>query len=854
MASSATVRNYSLLATRYSLPATRYPLLATSRMKISRNWLRDYVQLDASIDEITRAITFLGFEVEGVINTGAPKLDNVVVGEILTRAKHPNADKLSVCTVDVGPAGGVKTIVCGAHNCDAGNRVLVALPGAVLPGNFQIKESKIRGQASSGMMCSPDEIGMGSDHDGLLILSGQPALGTPMNDALPPGDTVFDVEITPNRPDCQSHLGIARELAAWFKLPLLYPQEKFRGQIDETADGALRRDLLSAVRVDAPEDCPLYTAHVITGITIGPSPAWLQQRLSAVGLRPINIVVDVGNYVMLETGQPLHAFDAKKLGGNQIIVRRATDGEKITTLDGKERTLNSRMLVIADAEKPVVIAGIMGGENSGVSEDTTDLVLECAIFKRQSIRWTSRKLGLSSDSSYRFERGVDPHTALEAVYRAIDLILENAGGRVVGPIYKIGGEVPWRREIVVTHDYITEKLGFDIPADDMRASFEALELTITREEETEAPHRGPAWTVDIPSWRDDLDRPIDLVEEVLRLYGTEKIPAAVVQSPGLLVEDDPIVMFNRRVTDYLVGHDFHECVNYTLRPAKEVATWISQAAAAELTLANPFVEDQSHLRPTLIMGLLESLKLNQSRGVTVSRLCETGRIFVEHNGQNLECAAVAFILAEPLGESSWLKREPADFYVAKHHVAALATAAGIEFARQRLTPVTGVNGWQEGHSAAAGDIAHGWVARCGLLNLSLVRQLGIEGKVYGGLFAILPEKLTSEVTRRRFSEFGLFPAALRDLALVVDAATQAAEVQKALAKAARAAVGNAFAVEKVGVFDVYTGTGLPEGKKSLAFNLVFRAPDRTLTDDEVNTAFQKLQDEIARTSGWQIRK
>jgi phenylalanyl-tRNA synthetase beta chain len=822
-------------------------------MKISLNWLRDYVQLDASIDEISRAITFLGFEVEGVVSTGAPKLENVVVGEILTRAKHPNADKLSVCTVDVGSAGGVKTIVCGAHNCDAGNRVLVALPGAVLPGNFQIKQSKIRGQESQGMMCSPDEIGMGSDHSGLLILTNRPELGTPMNRALPPGDTVFDIEITPNRPDCQSHLGIARELAAWFKLPLKYPQEKFRGT-GHPFDAQPRNDLLRGVRVDAPEDCPLYSAHIITGIKIGPSPAWMQERLQAVGLRPINNVVDVGNYVMLETGQPMHAFDAKKLGGSEIIVRRAMDGEKITTLDGKERALTSRMLVIADAQKPVVIAGIMGGENSGVTPDTTDLVLECAIFKRQAIRWTSRKIGLSSDSSYRYERGVDPHTALEAAYRAIDLIIETAGGRVVGPVYRIGGDVPWQREIVVTHDYITEKLGFDIPADDMRSAFESLELTVAREEETEAPRRGPAWTVSVPSWRDDLDRPIDLVEEVLRLYGTEKIPPAVVQSPGLLAEDDAIVAFNRKVTDYLVGHDFHECVTYTLRPAKEVSTWISGTAAAELALANPFTEDQSHLRPTLITGLLESLKLNQSRGVTASRYFETGRIFVERNGQNLECACVAFIIAEPVGERVWLKREPADFYAAKHHVAALAAAAGVELTRQPMAAITDVNGWQAGQSAAAGDLAHGWIARFGLLNLALAKSLGIEGKVYAGFFAIVPEKLSRDATRRRFSEFSLFPAAWRDLALVVDVATPASDIQKAITKAARAATGNAFAVERVSVFDVYQGAGLPEGKKSVAFNLVFRSGDRTLTDDEVNGAFQKVQDEIAKTTAFQIRK
>lgn len=817
-------------------------------MKISLNWLKDYVRLDASVDEICRAVTFLGFEVEQVIRTGAPALSHVVVGEVLVRDKHPNADKLSVCQVDVGPAGGVKTIVCGAQNYQVGDRVPVALPGAVLPGDFVIKQSKIRGQSSDGMMCSAKELGVAEDASGLLILSGRPALGTPINAVLPPGDVVFDIEVTPNRPDCLSHLGIARELAAWFRQELVYPEEKFNGDTGAT----VRPDLLKSVEVEAPEDCPLYTAHVIAGVKVGPSPAWLQERLTAVGLRPINNIVDIGNYVMLEYGQPMHAFDARKLGGNRIIVRRARDGEKITTLDGKDRALNSRMLVIADEARPVVIAGIMGGEDSGVSEDTTDLVLEVAHFKRQSVRWTSKRLALASDSSYRYERGVDPHTALEAAYRAVDLILQHAGGRVVGPSFKIGGEAPWQREIVVTHDYVCEKLGFEIPEADMETAFRALELTITRTEPT--PARGTAWTVNIPSWRDDLDRPIDLVEEVLRLYGTEKIPAAVVQSPGLVGDDDPVMLFNRRVTDYLVGHDFHECVNYTLRPAAELRGWVSQTAAAELALANPFVEDQSHLRPTLVLGLLDTLRLNQSRGVPATRLCETGRVFIERNGQNLECAAVAFVMAEDTTRR-WRQRPAADFYTVKHHVEALAAAAGIDLPRQPLVPVTGsYYGWQEGHSAAAGEMAQGWGARFGLLNLAMVRSLGVEGKVYAGIFVILPEKLNGGLERRRYAEFSLLPASWRDLAVVVDAATPAEEVRKTLAKLARAAAGGRFALESVAVFDVYQGTGLPEGKKSLAFNLVFRAPDRTLTDEEVNPVFQKIQDDLVAATGYGIRK
>lgn len=818
-------------------------------MKISLNWLKDYIPLTASNDEISRAITFLGFEVEEVIQTGAPQLEHVVVGEILTRDKHPNADKLSVCTVDVGPAGGVKTIVCGAPNCDAGNRVAVALPGAVLPGDFVIKQSKIRGQSSDGMMCAADELGMGVDHAGLLILADRPELGTPINQVLPEGDTVFDVEITPNRPDCQSHLGIARELAAWFKLDLTYPEVRFHGAVD---DSAARPDLLSGVKVDAPVDCPLYTAHVIAGVKVGPSPVWLQARLNAVGLRPINNIVDVGNYVMLEYGQPMHAFDARTLAGNQIVVRHARQGEKITTLDEKERLLDESMLVIADADKPVVIAGIMGGENAGVSEATTDLVLECAIFKRQTVRRTSKRLGLSSDSSYRYERGVDPHTLMEAVYRAIDLITEVAGGTVVAPVCQAGGDVPWQREVVVTHDYICEKLGFDIPAEEMRAAFAALELEITREEETEK--RGPAWTISIPSWRQDLDRPIDLVEEVLRIYGTERIPSSVVLTPGLVEDDAPVVQFSRKVTDYLVGHDFHECANYTLRPGIEIRNWVSETASAELALENPFVADQSHLRPTLVMGLLDTLQLNQSRGVAVTRLCETGRVFIERNGQNYECASVAFIIAEN-SEPGWKQREAADFYTVKHHLAALATTAGIDFSRQPLSSVSGdYFGWQEGQSTSAGGAAQGWTARFGLLNLAMVKARGIEGKVYAASFSILPEKLAAVSSRRRFSEFSLFPAALRDLALVVEASLPAEEVRKQLVKTARAVVGNAFAVETVTVFDVYQGKGLTEQQKSLAFSLVFRAADRTLKDEEVNAAFQKIQDELVKSTGYTVRK
>jgi len=818
-------------------------------MKISRNWLKQYLRIDASTEELTRAITFLGFEVEGVVNTGLPPLEHVVVGEIKTRDKHPNADKLSVCTVDVGPAlGGVRTIVCGAPNCDAGNRVPVALPGAVLPGDFKIKQSKIRGQQSDGMMCAADELGLGSDHAGLLLLDPAAPIGAPLGQVLPEGDTVFDIEITPNRPDVLSHMGVARELAAWLRTDVQFPEIKFRGEVS----GSARPDLLAGIRVDAAEDCPLYVGIAVTGVKVGPSPAWLQERLKAVGLRPVNNLVDAGNFVMLELGQPLHVFDAKKIGGRQIVVRRAADGEKLVTLDGKERVLNSRMLVIADEAQALVVAGIMGGANAEVDSTTTDIVLEAAYFRPQSIRWTSKRLGLASDSSYRFERGVDPHSTLEAAYRAIDLILETAGGAVAGPVITVGGDRPWQREITVTPDFVRARLGFAVSDEDIRHSLEALNLAIvaekTRGEQLE-------WTVKIPSYRTDLDRPIDLVEEVLRVYGTDRVPPAPCAGPALVDgDDDPIVLFNRKATDYLVGQQFHEVVNYTLRAGPELSTWVSQASAQELALANPFVDDQSHLRPTLILGMLGSLKLNQSRGVPAARLFETGRVFTELNGTVQECLGVGFVLCHDEKTRAWLARPEPDFYAVKRHMEILAEQAGVDLAAAPLVPVRGSFwGWQEGHSAAAGEMADGWTARFGLLNLAMVRGAGVEGKVWGGMFSILPAKLAKAAGHRRYQPFSLFPAALRDIALVVDAARHAAEVRAALLQLARPAAAGGFSLEAVEIFDVYRGTGLPEGKKSLAFSLSYRSAERTLNDDEVNAAFKALQQEIVRDGTMTVR-
>ena len=817
-------------------------------MKISRNWLQDYVDLTGLSDEqISEAVTFLGFEVEGIESTGAPQLENVVVGEIQTRDQHPNADRLSICSVAVGEAhGDTKRIVCGAQNYQVGDRVPVALIGAVLPGDFKIKPSKIRGEASEGMMCSGKELQVGEDHSGLLILNDRPEIGTPINDALPDGDVVFDIEITPNRPDCQSHLGVARELAAWFRRELTYPH------VNHAAAEGARPDLLKDLRVDNDEDCPLYTALVIAGVKVGPSPTWMQERLAAVGVRPINNLVDIGNYVMLEYGQPMHAFDAKKLAGPSIIVRRANEGEMLTTLDEKERALTTDMLVIADAEKSVVVAGIMGGENSGVDDSTTDLVLEVAVFRRFSVRATSRALGLSSDSSYRFERGIDAHSVPEATSRAIALILETAGGTLCGPTLRVGSDVPWEREVTVNPSWVRSRLGFEVTDEDQRSALEALDLLIVREEEGES---GVEWTVRIPSWRNDLDRPIDLVEEILRVHGTAKIPEMTVTGPGLLATDDPVAEYNRRVGAYLIGQNFNECVNYSLRSGADISTWSGEAAVAPLGLDNPLVEEQSHLRSSMISGLLDTLKLNQARGNAVSRLFETGRVFIPHKDGVVECAAVGFVIAIEAA-AAWKQREGDDFYSTKRLVETAANQAGVDLSRQpHVSDESEIgSGWQEGQHTLQGDMRYGWTARFGMLDLARLKSRGIEGKVLGGFFAILPDRLKSGVKRKRFQPFSLQPAALRDVALIVPQSATAGDVLKDLSKAIRDATPKSFALEDVNLFDVYEGKGLPEGTKSLAFTLKFRAADRTLKDEEVNKTFTALLEKISAKNGYEIRQ
>ncbi len=805
-------------------------------MKISLTWLKHYVDLDGiTTEQLVETLPMIGLEVEGVESTALPQFEKLVVGEVLSREQHPNADRLGVCMVDVG-AEEPQQIVCGASNYKVGDRIPVALPGCKLPGDFKIKKSKLRGVPSNGMMCSAKELGMGEDHSGLLILEQRPEIGTPINDVFPGGETVIELELTANRGDCLSHIGVAREVAAAFDRELTLPKVK---QHPGEGEG-----LISGVEVQS-EACPLYTAASIKGVKIAPSPDWLREAIEAIGLRPINNVVDVTNYVLHETGQPLHAFDAAKIKGGKIIVRQAQDGEQIKTLDEVERKLTAADTVIADAERALVVAGVMGSIEAEVDDSTVDIVLESAYFRAGAVRGTTRRLNLFTDSSHRFSRDVDPAGVDFAARRCIDLILQVAGGTVVGKTITMGEAPRADRTIEITPDYVRRVCGFKVEDEAIAAAFTRLGFKVDS--------NAYQWRVLVPSFRPEVDRPIDLVEEFIRLHGSAQIPSASVKAVGLSREDDPLAVFNRKAVEKLAGAAFAECSHYTLVDGKELATWFGQDRADVLQLDNPLTSEMSHLRPSLIPGLLDALRLNFNKGNAPARLCETGRVFRSVDGKVSELASVGFVMVVDDGQRRWREREQPDFYTAKQIVGELAALAGVKPEKLEYALLEGEPLWQPDHAAHASCWKKtGYKAFAGMVNVSALKVWDIDSMVIAGELILDPSLLAKERKPVRLEKFSNFPPSTKDLALIVDADTPAESVRSQIAKAAAEATGEGFSADGVSVFDQYAGEGLPEGKKSLGFAIRFRAADRTLKDKEVNQAFDQIQAAI-KEAGYEVR-
>ncbi|MBV9875802.1 MAG: phenylalanine--tRNA ligase subunit beta [Verrucomicrobia bacterium] len=784
-------------------------------MKLSLNWLREYLPtLDRSTEEIANALTFTGVEVEGVQVHGAG-IEKVVVAQIESFQQHPNADRLSVCQVLDGSKT-ARQIVCGAKNFRAGDKVPLALPGAVLPDGTKIKASKLRGVESEGMLCSERELGFSDEASGLMILDPSAPIGVAIGDLFPP-DTIFDLEITPDRPDLLSYIGLARELSIIFQIPDL--------NVPDPSAAALAKPIadVSQVRIDALEACPFAVFHEVRDVTVGPSPDWMRRRLEAAGLRSINNIVDVTNYVMLETGKPIHAYDLSKLA-LPVIVRFARAGEKLLALDGKTYELNQKHLVIADSEKAIGLGGVMGGEDTGVSSGTTTVLVESAHFDPGLIRHTSRGLGLISDASFRFERGVDPKSVLFAAQRAVQLIKEIAGGSASSSVVVAGQEPKNERTVLFRPNRCTEILGVEIP--DAKRILERIGLE---------PAPKDHWV--IPSYRLDLEREIDLIEEVSRYHGIQKLPGRLQGSPTtssqIDIAHDEAILLRRK----LAGLGLAEARTLVFLDEPSLRNSL-RSLGETVKIRNPLAEDQQVLRPSLIPGLLRAAERNFNRGARSVALFELGQIFLA--AETEESTKLAILLSGENAVPSWNQTSRNyDLFDAK---GILETVYGSSLQANRIGP-------NDLAALVCELISSGRsIGHLGLVRPRQARELGAKGEVI-----VAEVELPAVAARSLFKLKPLerFPAVTRDIAFVAPRSTRWAEVVATLNTPREPLLAD------VQVFDLFvdpSGQKIPADKKSLACSLTYRASDRTLTQDEVNEVHQRLKKRLVDELGVNLRE
>jgi phenylalanyl-tRNA synthetase beta chain len=783
-------------------------------MKLSLGWLKEFIDLTLPIPEIVEALTFSGVEVESVQQRVA-EFDKVIVAQIVSFERHPNADRLSVCRVDDG-SGVPRQIVCGAKNFEAGDKVPLALPGAILPGGLKIKASKLRGVESEGMLCSARELMLAEDAEGLLILPADAPIGTSLSNLFPP-DTIIEVEVTPNRPDLLSHFGVARELAALLELPT-------PGLPHLTLDSGKPTEDAAVVQLTAPSGCPFYSAWPIRGVQVGPSPAWLSQRLEAVGLRSVNNVVDVTNYVMLELGQPLHAFDLARISGG-IVVRMANPGERLLALDQKEYELNVNDVVIADNHRALAIAGVMGGEKSGVSAVTTDVLLEAAYFSPDFIRRTGRRLGLISESSFRFERGIDPAGVLFAAARAAGLILEVAGGKTDQHAV-VGGSVPnWRRLIELRPERCEKLLGMPVPDSANLLTRLGLENA-----------GGNQWA--IPSYRPDLVRETDLVEEVCRMAGIKKIPARLLATATEASRSDRAHDELMRLRLKLADLGLFEARSLTLIDDRSLEHLL-ESVAEPLKLRNPLSEDQKILRPSLLPGLVRAAERNFNRGASTVAMFEIGRVF--NAAPEEEVVQVALLVSGERQRKAW--NQMAATYNLFDLKGLLTTALVQDFALVRDEPTSFAP-----LLCRIVDSRGESVGRIGQLRPSLAKEIGARHSVLVAELSLRPGEATK---RFKYEPLDRFPAVTRDIAFLADKELKYKAVLDAIAEANEPLLVDAH------LFDLFVdprGEKIPVNKKSIACSLTYRATDRTLTQDEANAAHARVKSQLAKRLGVTFRE
>lgn len=773
-------------------------------MKFNEKWLREWVNPAIDTQALAEQLTLAGLEVDGIA-PAAGDFSQVVVGEIVSCHKHPDADKLQVCAVDVGEAEPLQ-IVCGAPNAREGLKAPVALVGAVLPGDFKIRKSRLRGVESHGMLCSAVELGLSDDHSGLLELPADAPVGMDLRDYLDLDDAIIDVDLTPNRADCFSLRGLAGEVAALNHLSAHGP---------ECAPVAPDSDEIMPVEVQAVEDCPRYLSRVISGIDPqAETPLWMSEKLRRCGLRSIHPVVDVTNYVMLELGQPMHAFDRQRIGDN-IVVRRARGGEKITLLDGKEVVLDDSYLLIGDNQRPLAIAGVMGGEDSGVGESSTDIVLESAWFRPSTIMGKSRTLGIHTESAHRFERGVDPQLQSAAMERATALLLEIAGGKP-GPVNEVAAaeHLPQPEEIDLPRKRISQILGVELADDEIQGVLERLNMQVTGTD--------TGWRVMPPSHRVDLEIAEDLIEEIARVVGYERLPSANL-SGELRIEPVPeSVLAENRLRDALVDRGYLEAINYSFVPEKLMQH--TRQPGPFIELANPLNEDMAIMRPVLFPALLENLGNNLRRQQADVRLFELGTVFDKQPGKDSpyhETQHLAGVRSGWQNAETWaFEKKPMDFFDIKGDIEAVLTLNRKPYAfRPANSP------WlHPGRSAEVivDDQLAGWV---GQIHPQVAKALGIKKDVYA--FELDATAIRQSVLPR-YEDVSKFPTVRRDLAVVVDDKVSFDEVRRLIQGIAGPLL------KQVLLFDVYTGESVESGCKSLAIGLILQEKNRTLSDKEVD--------------------
>ena len=832
-------------------------------MRLPLFWLHDFCDPGLPAAELATRLALTGTEVERVLTHGVTALEHFVVGRVASAERHPDADRLTVCVVELG-GGETAQIVCGAPNVAAGQTVAVARPGAVMPDGTRLKAAKLRGVRSEGMILAEDELAIGTDHDGIIVLGqdDDPAPGTPLADVLPIATDVLELEITPNRPDCLGIYGVAREVHAATGAPL--------GPPPWTHDIHPRDDGIPGVSVDvqAPDLCPRFTARLFEHVTIAPSPAWLKARLMASGQRPINNVVDTTNYVMLLTGQPMHAFDADLVAGGALVVRRGREGESVTTLDGVERTLDPDTCVIADADGPTSLAGIMGGARSEVGAGTTRVLMEAATWNGPNLQRTSTRLGLRTEASGRFEKQLQPEQGLEGQILATRLMTALCGARPLGGTLDIGGPGP-APAVLRLRDARTERLlGAAVPRADAVRILTGLGFGVA-----DAPD---GLDVEVPAWRrGDVEREADLVEEVARLWGLDRLPATLPSRRGAVGRLAPEQRLRRRAEDALVGAGLFEAVGWSFAApglAARLRLPAEDPRARPIALENPMSEDQSVMRTTLAGSLLASLRHNRARGFEDVALFEFGAIYLAADVQDgaaqdgaggasaptgnpwypqrdpalpIERAHLGALMTGRVRPAGWGEPDPphAGYFSAKAVLEALARALRVEL---RVEPTETEPFLAPGRAAAvrvgADGVPAGWL---GELHPAVAASWDLPGAAGFELdFGALAGAATAVP---HYADLTSFPAVRQDLAVVVDAGVPAARVLEVIRGA-----GGAL-LEEAAVFDVYRGAQVGEGRASLAVRLAFRAPDRTLTDAEVDKRRAKIVAALGETLGGELR-